>query len=369
MTQDPHIVATWSETGKVHLWDIRAHLALLEAAEAAATGAGGGIAAPIAKGYGPLLSFSGHKTEGFAMDWSPVNAGQLVTGDCSGAIHVWPVDGAAAGKALGIGAGAGSAAAATAAGSGSSIWKPEAIQSSLYTGHTDSCEDLQWSPTEGTVFASCSVDKSIRIWDTRSKAKGGMLSVQDAHTQDVNVISWSKLVSFLLVSGSDDGSFKVWDLRNFKAGSPISHFRWHKKPITSIEWAPDDENVLAVASEDDTVTLWDMSLEEDEEAELALVAKKAAAAGLPLPAAGGAGAAAGGAAAGGAAAGAAAGGKSVLPSSQDPRLSDIPPQLLFVHAGQESVREVHFHRQMPGLMISTAADGFNFYKPDVQVTT
>lgn len=55
--------------------------------------------------------------------------------------------------------------------------------------------------------------------------------------------------------------------------APLAHFRWHKKPITSVEWAYDDENVLVVASEDNQVSVWDMSLEQDEEAEMALLSK------------------------------------------------------------------------------------------------
>jgi ribosome assembly protein RRB1 len=65
------------------------------------------------------------------------------------------------------------------------------------------------------VFASCSVDGTIQIWDARQFGSS-MITVK-AHDTDVNVLSWNPLVPFLLVSGCDDGSFKVWDLKSFKA--------------------------------------------------------------------------------------------------------------------------------------------------------
>jgi ribosome assembly protein RRB1 len=55
MPQGPHVVATWSEAGKVHLWDVRPQLALLDAA------AGKGAAPPVPSGYGPAMTWGGHK--------------------------------------------------------------------------------------------------------------------------------------------------------------------------------------------------------------------------------------------------------------------------------------------------------------------
>merc|ERR1712025_1130794 len=165
MPQRPHIIASWADTGKVHLWDCSKQLLQLDK--------------PSRTEVPPMtafFTFTGHPEEGFAMDWSTVSAGSLITGDCTKHIYLWKLQS-----------------------EHGSSWFVDKIP---FNGHSDSVEDLQWSPIEPTVFASCSVDKTVRIWDIRSK-KQSMLSV-DAHQTDVNVISWNKKVSHLMVSGSDD---------------------------------------------------------------------------------------------------------------------------------------------------------------------
>lgn len=136
----------------------------------------------------------------------------------------------------------------------------------------------------------------------------------------------------------------------------MAHFKWHTKPIVSVEWHPSDETALMVAGADDLTTLWDMSVEADTDA---AVTGSAAA---------------------------------------DTSVADLPPQLMFVHQvllllinfdgssvlcalashlppptthathplqGQEDVKEVHHHPQIPGMCITTAVDSFNFFMPNL----
>ncbi|KFK40314.1 wd-40 repeat protein [Arabis alpina] len=207
------------------------------------------------------------------------------------------------------------------------LWEPAsdkwAVDPVPFTGHAASVEDLQWSPAEENVFASASVDGNVAIWDIR-RGKSPVLCFK-AHNADVNVISWNRLASCMLASGSDDGTFSIRDLRLLKDGDAVvAHFEYHKHPITSIEWSAHEASTLAVSSGDNQLTIWDLSLEKDEEEEAEFRAQTKEEVNTP---------------------------------------QDLPPQLLFVHQGQKDLKELHWHNQIPGMIISTAADGFNILMP------
>lgn len=238
MPQAPHVVATWSETASVHVWNLEQKLAALEGAvgfSSSSVKSSDGKHGGATDTNAPAYTYTGHSDEGYAMAWSHVKAGRMVTGDCRNGIFLWDAAGS----------------------SGAATFNVDAVP---FVGHQGSVEDLQWSWTESNVFASCSADRSVRIFDTRRHASS-MLAVEGAHSEDVNVISWNPLVGFLLASGSDDGSFKIWDLRKFERDSPVAHFKFHRAPITSIEWSSSEDSVIATASADHTCIVWDMSLE------------------------------------------------------------------------------------------------------------
>ncbi|OAY64946.1 Glutamate-rich WD repeat-containing protein 1 [Ananas comosus] len=276
------------------VWDFSSYLNALAESETAVSRGDNSI-----HRHSPIIKFTGHKDEGYAIDWSPVVTGRLVSGDCNKCIHLWEPT--------------------------SDTWN---VDGNPFVGHTASVEDLQWSPTEADVFASCSVDGTISIWDTRL-GRSPAVSFK-AHDADVNVISWNRLASCMIASGSDDGSFSIRDLRLIKGDSLVAHFTYHKQPVTSIEWSPHEASTLAVSSADHQLTIWDLSLERDEEEEAEFKEKMKEQANAP---------------------------------------EDLPPQLLFVHQGQKDLKELHWHPQIPGMIISTAADGFNVLMPSNIETT
>jgi ribosome assembly protein RRB1 len=88
-------------------------------------------------------------------------------------------------------------------------WK---VDTTPFLGHEGSVEDIAWSPAEARVFASSSIDKTIKLWDCRAANKAAVMAIT-GHQDHVNVISWNTMITHLIASGADDGVWKVHDLR------------------------------------------------------------------------------------------------------------------------------------------------------------
>ena len=180
---EPYYTAVWSDIGKVNIYNVRP---LIEALDVP------GYNLNKQSAQSPCFTITSHDTEGYAMDWSAPTSSSLslITGDNNANIYLTTT--------------------------GNAGFRTHATP---FRSHESSVEDLQWSPNEITVFASCSCDQSIRIWDIRSKPHQSVTSLSAAHDSDINVISWNRSTSYLLLSGDDEGQTKVWDLRNIRQHS------------------------------------------------------------------------------------------------------------------------------------------------------
>ena len=281
------ITAAMTESGQVHLHNVTPHLTLFDQPGTVIN----------SQQSQPIHTIRSHgSVEGYGLAWSTFHPeGKLLTGDINGGIFL-------------------------TAGDGSGSWSTD---STPFTGHNGTVEELEWSPSERTVFASAGNDGTARIWDVRSKSRKPAVSMQVSST-DVNVLSWSRLTSHLIATGADDGEWAVWDLRQWKpstgagnAGgaapgksSPVASFKFHKEQITCVNWHPTDDSIVMVAAGDNTVTLWDLAVELDDEE-----------------------------------------------SRDTAGVSDVPPQLLFVHY-MDQVKEGHWHPQIPGCVMATGGSGF-----------
>ncbi|OCB84903.1 WD40 repeat-like protein [Sanghuangporus baumii] len=110
----------------------------------------------------------------------------------------------------------------------------------ILKGHASIVNSVTISPDGGRI-ASCSGDKTIRIWNAFS----GDLVWQFEEDTEVHSVAFSP-DSNRVVSGSRDGMIRVWDVGIGQIISGPS--KASKSSVTSVAFSPDGEHVISVSA-------------------------------------------------------------------------------------------------------------------------
>ncbi|CAD8214568.1 unnamed protein product [Paramecium octaurelia] len=116
-------------------------------------------------------------------------------------------------------------------------------------GHSSTIYSICYSP-DGTILASGSADKSIRLWDVKI---GQQIAKLDGHQHEVHSISYSP-DGITLASGSFDKSIRLWDVMTAQEKTKLDG---HQYEVHSICYSPDG-TTLATGSSDYSIRLWDV---------------------------------------------------------------------------------------------------------------
>ena len=122
------------------------------------------------------------------------------------------------------------------------------LHTKLLTGHQDQVIYLTFSPN-GKWLASASLDKTIRVWDWKSKKT---IHTFHHNRQMIRTLVFHPSKS-VLVSGGDDKKIHFWDLAS---GKRLRSLEGHHANVRSVVFHPKG-HLLASSSQKKDIFLWD----------------------------------------------------------------------------------------------------------------
>ncbi|EER20354.1 COPI protein, putative [Perkinsus marinus ATCC 50983] len=131
-------------------------------------------------------------------------------------------------------------------------WDKDWACTATYEGHAHYVMMVQWNPKDMNIFASASLDRSIKVWGVTSGSTAPHFSLT-GHTRGVNCIEYSPSKDKpYLVSGGDDKTVRVWDYQTRQCLQVLSG---HTANISSVLFHPTLPVILS-GSEDGTCRIW-----------------------------------------------------------------------------------------------------------------
>ena len=217
--QNIDIIATWASDSNVYIWDRSKHPSI-----------------PKDDHSPPNAVLSGHKKEGFALEWNPAVEGQLLSGSEDKTVMLWDLA-----KDFSI---------------ANKIMSP----ARTFNHHSATVNDVQFHPTLGAnLFGSVSDDLTMCLMDLRSASNDRpAIEFKKAHNDAINALAFHPTLDKLFATGSADKTVGIFDLR-FPDHGKIHSLEGHRDMITKIDWHPTDSSIVASSSEDRRVIFWDLS--------------------------------------------------------------------------------------------------------------
>jgi len=131
-------------------------------------------------------------------------------------------------------------------------WEKNWTCTQVFEGHAHYVMMCQWNPKDSTIFASCSLDRSIKVWGITGGNANAHFTLS-GHQKGVNCVEYAPTGEKpYLISGADDRTVRVWDYQTKQCIQTLSS---HTNNVSATLFHP-TLPIILTGSEDGTVRIW-----------------------------------------------------------------------------------------------------------------